>query len=152
MGTGDADVPEIARRIRAAVPDVRLIALLRDPVKRALSHHRMATLRGQEHRTFDDAARASVVPEALDEARRAPTETTSYVVQGEYARILGAYLAVFPRERLHVALTADLAEDPLATMRAIFAFLGVEPSAGAVRASAKPARRAATSRLPGHGG
>jgi hypothetical protein len=126
MGTEDADVPEIARRIRAAVPEARLIAVLRDPVERALSHHRMARFRGLEQRAFDAAARDALVPEALERARRRPTETTSYIVQGEYARSLEAYLGVFPRDRLHVALTADLAEDPLATMRSIFAFLGVE--------------------------
>ncbi len=46
-------------------------------------------------------------------------------MQGEYGRILGAYLALFGREQLHVLLTSDLRDDPGEAMRAIFAFLGV---------------------------
>lgn len=127
LGTEDADVPKIVQRIRTTVPEVRLIALLRDPVERALSQHRMATFRGLEDRPFDAAARTALAPEALAQARLKPTPTTSYIVQGEYARILEEYMAVFPRDRVHIALTADLAGDPVATMRSIFAFLGVEP-------------------------
>lgn len=125
MGGPRADVPEVARRIRATVPDVRLIAILREPIARAQSHHRMVVHRGRETRSFDDAARALLTPAALDQARRRPLETQPYIVQGEYGRILGAYLDVFPREQLHVLLTDDLEAEPLRALEQIFSFLGV---------------------------
>jgi hypothetical protein len=125
MGGPQADAGEIARRIRATAPEVKLIAILREPIARAQSHHRMVVHRGRETRSFEDATRELLVPQALEDARRYPLEVQPYIVQGEYGRILGAYLEVFPREQLHVLLTADLEAEPLQTLRAIFAFLGV---------------------------
>jgi hypothetical protein len=126
MGGPHADVPEVARRIRATVPDVKLIAVLREPIARARSHHRMVVHRGREPRSFEEAARVLLQPQALRTARQRPMEVQPYLVQGEYGRILGAYLEVFPREQLHVLLTAELGAEPLQTLRGIFSFLGVE--------------------------
>jgi Sulfotransferase domain len=128
MGGPNADVPEVARRIRATVPDVKLIAVLRDPIARAQSHHRMVVHRGRETRSFDQAARALLEPRALQRARRRPMEEQPYLVQGEYGRILGAYLDLFPRVQLHVLLTTELESEPLQTLRKIFSFLDVEDS------------------------
>jgi Sulfotransferase domain len=128
MGGPRAAVPEVARRIRATAPDVKLIAVLREPIARAQSHHRMVVHRGREPRSFEEAAHALLTPQALQAARQRPLEVQPYIVQGEYGRILGAYLDVFPREQLHVLLTADLEAKPIATLREIFSFLGVEDS------------------------
>jgi hypothetical protein len=129
MGGPRADVPEVARRIRATTPDVKLISVLREPIARAQSHHRMVVHRGREPRSFEEAARALLQPEALQAARQRPLEEVQpYIVQGEYGRILGAYLDVFPRDQLHVLLTADLEANPLAALREIFSFLGVDDS------------------------
>lgn len=128
MGGPHADVAEVARRIRATAPEVKLIAVLREPIARAQSHHRMVVHRGRETRSFEDAVRALLAPQALELARRHPLEMQPYIVQGEYGRILGVYLDVFPREQLHVLLTADLEAEPLRTLREIFAFLGVADS------------------------
>jgi hypothetical protein len=128
MGGPHADAREVARRIRASVADVKLIAVLREPIARAQSHHRMAVHRGRELRGFEEAARASLEPQALQAARHRPLQTQPYVVQGEYGRILGVYLELFPASQLHVLLTADLEAQPVQAMRDIFAFLGVDDS------------------------
>src|SRR2546423_473254 len=52
VGGPSAPVPVIAERIRAAAPDVKLVALLRDPVERAHSAWRMLVRRGEERRSF----------------------------------------------------------------------------------------------------
>jgi hypothetical protein len=128
MGSQDADVPMIAGRIRTLVPRVKLIAILRDPIARAQSHHRMVTHRGRETRTFEQAALELLEPAALEIARREPPRVQPYLVQGEYGRVLGEYLRVFPREQLHVLLTEELESEPARTLGAIFSFLGVDPS------------------------
>src|SRR4051812_36445736 len=46
VGTPHASVPVIAQRIHSLVPDVKLVVLLRDPVERAHSAHRMLVRRG----------------------------------------------------------------------------------------------------------
>jgi hypothetical protein len=126
MGSPDADVAEVARRIRAAVPDVKLVAILRDPIERAQSHHRMVVHRGRETRGFEEAALELLEPRALERARREPPNVQPYLAQGEYGRILATYLDLFPREQLHVLLTDSLEDAPAQALRAIFAFLEVD--------------------------
>jgi hypothetical protein len=121
------DERTVPLRIHERVPDARLIAILRDPAERARSHHRMATMERIERRSFADAVQALLQPAALEAARREPRENTGYVVWGEYGRILGGYLAVFPPERLLVVYTADLERDAAAVLRRIFDFLEVQP-------------------------
>lgn len=123
------DSPEttIPARIRDAYPGAKLIAILRDPVARAHSHHRMSTMRGIERRPFDLAVEELLGPEALAGSRLRPDETNGYVVLGEYGRLLGGYFDVFPREQLLVLFQDQLEEDPGAVCAAVFAFLGVDP-------------------------
>lgn len=126
MGSPGVDVHEVARRIHSLVPHVRILAVLRDPIERAQSHHRMVVHRGRETRDFDTAAREMLTPEMLARARREPPLVQPYFVQGEYGRIVGAYLAHFSREQLHLLLTGELRDEPGNTMRKIFAFLEVD--------------------------
>jgi hypothetical protein len=122
------DVHTVPLRIREQLPDVRLIAILRDPVERALSHHQMALMSGQERRTFGDAIDDLLRPEWLATSRRHPDESTGYVTWGEYGRILTAYLEVFPRDQLMVAFTDELKHAPEQLLRRVHEFVGVSPN------------------------
>ena len=46
---------------------------------------------------------------------------------GEYGRLLEGYYDLFPRERILVLFTEDLAREPLDVLRRIYDFLGVAP-------------------------
>lgn len=124
-GWQDAETRTIATRIARRLPDVRLIALLRDPLQRARSQHAMATARGHERRTVDQALSELLEPAALRASRARPDDTNSYVVQGEYGRVLEEYLSCFPRTALHVEYSDSLAQEPVATVERILRFLGV---------------------------
>jgi hypothetical protein len=121
--------PRVPRRMFQAMPEVKLMALLRNPVGRAVSHHRMAVRRGTESRTFERA-----VGELLDEkrARRArglpagiPNESACYLVWGEYARILGSYRSVFHEEQMLVLFSEDLEARLRETLVDVLGFLGL---------------------------
>jgi hypothetical protein len=127
LGARGVAVPEIAARIRRTVPGVRLVALLRDPVARAASAHQMARRDYGETRSFDEAVRALLEPAALEDARSQPTDTNSYIVGGEYGRMLAAYLELFDREQLLVELTATLDSNPDDVVRRVCEHIGVEP-------------------------
>jgi hypothetical protein len=131
LGAPGVPVPEVARRIRGVFPDVRLVALLRDPVERAWSAYRMGVRRGEERRPFDVVVAEQLQPAALAQARREPVPRISYVTAGEYGRMLAAYLDEFARTQLHVELTADLARAPGDVVARVCAFIGVEPHASA---------------------
>jgi hypothetical protein len=114
-------------RIRKHLPEARLIALLRNPVDRAVSHHQMLRMNGQESRPFDEAVEALLLVESLEQSRKRPEEQTGYVTWGEYGRILTAYLEIFPRDQLMVAFTDELESEPERLMRRLHSFIGVSP-------------------------
>jgi sulfotransferase family protein len=124
----DSDRPEaiVPQRIQQHSSDAKLIAILRDPVERARSHHRMEMFRGAEIRPFDDATAELLRPDALALARQAPTETTSYITTGEYGRILAPYHELFSRDQILVCFTSDLLHRTAAVVEAVFRFLGVK--------------------------
>jgi hypothetical protein len=130
VGDPGATHPEetaIPSRIHDAYPEVKLIAILRDPVARARSYHRMSRMRGQEQRPFDVAIGELLESDALAESRARPNVINSYVVLGEYGRLLQGYFDVFPREQLLVLFHEDLERDPAAVCTTVFGFLGVDP-------------------------
>jgi len=125
-GSADAgDERTVPLRIRERLPDVRLIAILRDPVERARSHYEMAVMNGWEERCFGDAVDELLRPEALQAARRSPSETTGYIVWGEYGRILSGYREVFREEQLLVLYTSDLRDQPAIVLQRVFDHLAV---------------------------
>jgi hypothetical protein len=126
-GDGLATVEEtIPRRIERALPDAKLICVLRDPVKRAYSHYRMMTLAHVESRSFDEAVDQLLEPGAQSEARALRTRENGYVVIGEYARVLEGFLRVFPRDQLKVLFSDDLSTRPRETVAEVFEFIGVD--------------------------
>ena len=127
MDAAEGREDTVPRRIRETVPNVKLIAILRDPVARAVSHHRMSVMKRLEARAFDDAVDELLHPDALAQARSRPTEANSYVTRGEYGRALANYLELFPREQLLVLFAEDLERDPTEVLNTFFSFVGVDP-------------------------
>jgi hypothetical protein len=116
----------VPRRIASVFPDVKLIVLLRDPVARATSHYWLEVMQGREHRSLRHAIAESLSPQALEGARISPRATTSYVTAGEYGRLLAGFLSVFPRSRLFVGSSHELAQDPIRVLRSLWRFLDVD--------------------------
>ncbi len=92
------DSPVVPRRLASLMPDVRLIALLRNPIDRAFSHYRFLVRRGAERRPFAEAAFDALAP-----------KYPYYLPLGQYARILESYLAHFAPDQMLVLFTEDLA-------------------------------------------
>jgi hypothetical protein len=117
-------VPGTAERVKAQSPDVRLFAILRDPVDRAYSAYVASCRDGLEPlRSFEAVVEA-------EPARRRDGWGPYYwhVERGMYGRHLSRWYEVFPRSQLRVWLYDDLRADTPGTMRAIFEHLGVDPA------------------------
>ncbi|WP_299734053.1 sulfotransferase [uncultured Tateyamaria sp.] len=117
--------------IAAINPDIKLIAILRDPVERSFSHFRMNQRRIGQEGDFDAEVMALLDEGALDHARTLPYDARSdeahYVVAwSEYGRMLDPYFARFPAANILVLSMADLEQDGVALYKRIFAFLGVD--------------------------
>jgi len=106
-------------------PDVKLIAILRDPVERARSHWKMRVRIGDETRTFKHA----VIDQLADQTRADTpiSETDGYLAFGEYGRTLERYLRHFRREQLLILQDTETASDPNRALQAITEHLQVAP-------------------------
>jgi hypothetical protein len=127
--------PLAPERVRAVVPDVKLIALLREPAERAYSHYQHEVALGREPLSFEDALAAEderlrgEVDRLLADPRafsRAWWDYT-YASRGLYAEQLERWLALFPREQLLVLTTDELGARPDETYATVLAFLGAAP-------------------------
>lgn len=102
--------PTAARRMRETLPDVKVIASLRNPAERAFSGFLMRTRRGEPVRTAEE----ELMP------------TATHVKEGFYYTRLKRYFDEFPREQLKIFLFDDFRREPARTMSELFDFVGVD--------------------------
>jgi hypothetical protein len=123
--------PLAPERIARALPEVRLIAIVRDPVARAWSHYQHEVARGFETRPFGEALDAEADMLAREEARlRADPLARShahqhhaYVGRGRYAQQLERLWAHVGPSRVLVLQSEHLLADHRAAFKRICAFL-----------------------------
>lgn len=104
---------EAPERIHELYPEVKLIAILRNPITRAYSQYRNAIKAGEikEGTSFEEYSK----------------NEESVLAQGLYATQLKRYYELFPNEQILVLIYEDIRKDPIAFMRRIYTFLGVDP-------------------------
>jgi Sulfotransferase domain len=112
--------PEAPERVAACLPEVRLIAILRNPIERAYSHYQKRRRMGREHLSFQRAV------ESEERPGRKPDRRRSYLARGLYAEQLERWLAYFPREKLLVLRSEDLMADPAGVYAKVVDFLALE--------------------------
>ncbi len=126
--------PEIPARVAAVMPDVLAVAVLRDPVERAISHHHHEVARGHEHLPLAKALAAEEQRLAGETDRLAaePTYVSKahmhhgYVARSQYAPQIERWLEHFPGEQLLLLRTEDLQREPEPTLGRVTDFLGVD--------------------------
>jgi hypothetical protein len=150
--------PTAAEHIRRYVPDVKLIAILRDPAERIYSHYlhakriqaeysRTAPDGGAGERSLDEKF-AEVVECAYRHGFSGPaiTDPEVWVRSGFYFRHLTRFRSLFPEQQLRVFLFEDLVRDARGLMADIFGFLEVDelfvlPTTEAFNATVVPRSR-----------
>lgn len=121
--------PDVPARVATILPDVSLIALLRNPVERAYWHYESMRRNGLEPRSFEEALEAEqehAANEEHSEDESGPRAARAYVGRGLYADHLERWLRYFPRERLLVLRAEDYAARPREIYDEVVSFLGVE--------------------------
>lgn len=118
--------PGCAARIKRALPNARVVLLLREPVARLVSWYKFLRLQNQldPGMTFEDWIRRQ-----LDDPR--PVDERPYPLQAvehcRYSRYVDEYLRVLGPERVIVLWFDDLKRDPRATTQQVCDFAGVAP-------------------------
>lgn len=133
--TGEAStcyigMPEVKHRLRAEFPDAKLIALVRDPVDKAISHCHHDKKLGREPRSVEAALTAELdalegLADPWSDAADYWRTQRGYVWHGLYARALADWLTVFPAEQLLALPSDDLYGAPEATLLRVQRFLGL---------------------------
>jgi hypothetical protein len=108
-------VPEIPDRVKATVPDARIIYIVRDPVPRAIAHHAQNLWDRFPVRSWDE------LMEDLEDPMNMPVWCSRYATQ------LSRWIERFPPGRVLVLEQRSLLTDRRATLRRVFDFLGVDP-------------------------
>lgn len=121
--------PLAPERVAAALPDVKLVALLRDPVDRAISHYHHEVRHGHETRPIDLALAADAAPpEPEDPASYddpgGALRHASYLARGRYAEQLERWYRHFDSNRLLVLPTEGIARSD-AGFAQVLEFLGL---------------------------
>jgi len=101
--------PEVAERIYKTFPDVKIIAILRNPIERLYSHYMYTKLKG-----FYELSSFEKVIE----------KEKGFVEESSYFKHLQNYLKYFPREKILVMIYEDIEKSPETFMREVFRFLG----------------------------
>lgn len=125
--------PRIAGRVHAVAPQLKAIALVRDPVDRAWSHYQERIANGVEPLTFADALEreADRTDGELDRMAADPAyyseahDYYSYRARGLYLPQLHNWLRFFDRDRLLVLRSEDMYADVQGTLDTVSDFLGI---------------------------
>src|SRR4051812_13703713 len=104
--------PSAPRRIKRAVPDARIIIIVRDPVERVYSHYFEFVRKHASNLTFEKAARAE-----------------EHTAASFYCAVILRYLDLFGPDRTKVIVFEEFVEDPRRTVVDVMEFLGVRGAA-----------------------
>lgn len=110
--TSSPNIANVAERIHAALgEELRLIYIVRDPIKRMLSHHTHYISRGDSIPSLD---------------RICEEKKHSIIHQGRYSYQLSKYLEYYEKSQISVITVEQLQKSPHSTMKKIYSFLNVE--------------------------
>ncbi len=98
-------------RIAKDLPEVKLVAIFRNPIDRAFSQY-------QKH------VRAGIMKADFEMAL---TMDKEYIERGLYCMQLKRYLKYFQREKILVMIYEDIAVNPQAYLRKVYEFIGADP-------------------------
>jgi hypothetical protein len=112
------------RLIRALVPDLKLIYLMREPISRAWSHARHnfreqeATFKGYSG-SLDTVSDEQWIECVTDDWNR---------LSGDYLGQLQRWLSVFPREQVYLGFFEEIVHSPRRLLREMLEFLEIDPA------------------------
>lgn len=101
--------PESAELIKDAIPDVKIIAILRDPSDRAFSAYQMYIRNGGESRSFSETIEARA----------------QYITKGFYYQELSPFYKVFNSDNIKILMFEDLVKNPTVFLKELFEFIDV---------------------------
>jgi hypothetical protein len=116
--------PEVPARIHAHLPAAKLVAVLRNPVDRAVSAYFHYMRNGFLPLQDVNQGLRSFLEGEIPEKYPAARDILEY---GLYATQLRRYQPLFPAEQMRILLHDDIVDNGLKAVQGVYAFLGVDP-------------------------
>lgn len=126
--------PRAIDMIHQTLPDVKLILLLRNPIKRAYSHYMMEHRRDNVFKSFEDSIREELDYWAQTEITRETFEQAAegliplrftFVLIGVYVLQIQPILQRYPKEQVHIIQSEAYFQAVEAQLQQTFEFLGL---------------------------
>jgi hypothetical protein len=125
--------PLVPQRIKEALPNIKLVLLLRDPVSRAYSHYQGNFRKGQEELSFEGAIEKEEIRlegerEAIIADQQYPMYkylVYSYLSRGVYIEQVKNWFDSFSREQILIQKSEDFFSNPQEVYSRVLAFLGL---------------------------
>ena len=115
-------IPGTAERIFSIIPDVKIIAILRNPADRAFSAYM--------HLVRDGNETSNNFQEALNKENEIITNNWGpiwhYINSGFYFKQLSKYYEVFDKSQIKIVIYDDFERDPQIELRRIYKFLDID--------------------------
>ncbi len=118
--------PQAPHRAARVLGEPKILAVLRDPVARAVSNWRFSTDNGYETRPLGEALEANLDRSEPWDDGSTSVSPFAYLERGRYATMLEPWRATFPSST-HIVLLEELRGSPTA-IGELYAALGVDPS------------------------
>jgi hypothetical protein len=123
--------PLSPQRIAHLIPKVKIIALLRNPTERAISHYFHEKRNGREPLALDEALQNEISRlEPSLESKDYKSKVFihhSYKSRGLYKEQLERYLRYFPRDHVLIINSEKFFAKPEMSLKQVFEFVGVDP-------------------------
>lgn len=123
--------PLAPKRIYDLVPNVKLIAVLRNPTERAISHYFHEKRKGREHRPVMEAMleEEDLLRPVVDnkDYKNNIFMRCSYKSRGLYKQQIERFLEYIPKQQILVLSSEELFREPDNTLKRVFEFVEVDP-------------------------
>lgn len=116
---------DIAPRVHRYFPDIPLVAVLRDPVDRAISDYNYMNRQGREPRSCRVALTEQLEDLKHDILTDPLNQENNYVRRGCYGTLLDPWFDIYGPDKILVIFTEELAVDPDGALREIEQHLGL---------------------------
>lgn len=136
--SGDASAnylfhPLAPKRMKALLPDAKIIILLRNPIDRAYSHYHQTARRGKEELTFEEAIKkeneriSDITKEIMVGNNRNAKKWLyySYISRGKYAKQIKNWLRYFSKNQILIINSKDFFIKPEEIYSQVIKFIGL---------------------------
>ncbi|MFW9773019.1 MAG: sulfotransferase domain-containing protein [Candidatus Heimdallarchaeota archaeon] len=125
--------PLVPQRIYSLLPKVKIIILLRNPVKRAYSHYNHSVRNKRENLTFEEAIKKETErlkgeKDKIIKSRKYRSRkyaNYSYLTRGIYVNQIKNWYKYFPKEQILVIKSEEMYRYPQDVMNRVYEFLGL---------------------------